>query len=256
MKNPLKPRYDDAMLGGAIEGAYLTQRYGNISRIDGHSHKDHVIRDLAKDLAKEKNTDGIVAGGIATAILDSIIIYGEIGEKFLKEKLAEEGENFSREEYAIDVAKSITGLYQYDRKQKIIEGVKSVFSDDSHNIDANIAKTAIMQNEYLCEDRFPEADALGERFLNEGTVISISKIYRRLEVMHHKDVSAEQALRNLNLAYKHLQNNYDKVSDEYKDSYPDLSKNKVIAYFIANLHDDEIEQVLKDAKEEQSLDER
>lgn len=256
MESPLKKRYDDAMLKGSIQGAYLTQRYENITRIDGHSNEDFSIRDLAMDLAKEKDTDGIVAGGIATAILDSIIIYGDVGEKFLKEKLAQEGESFSREEYAIDVAKAITELYQYDRKQGIIKGVKAAFSDDSNNIDANIAKTAIMQNEYFCEDRFPEAYVFGERFLKEGTLITIDKIYRRLECMHHKSVSDEQALRNLNLAYKHLQNNYDRISDEYKDSYPDLSKNKVIAYFIANLHDDEIEQVLKDAKEAQSLDER
>lgn len=255
MESPLKKRYDDAMLNGSIEGAYLTKRYGNIKRIDGFNLCDYDIRHHSKKMAEKSGGDGSVAAGIATAILDSIIIYGEIGEKFLIEKSQQEGETFSREEYIKDIAKAITELYQYDRKQKIVDGVIAALEDDPNNIEANVAKTVIMQNEYWNEDRYPEADVLEERFLN-GTVISMNKIYRRLEYMHHKEVSDEQALKNLNLAYNHLKNNYDKISDDFKASFQDLSENKIIAYFIANLHDDEMERVLKDAKEVQSLDER
>ena len=215
-ESPLKKDIDDIMLEGAFEGAYLTDRYAMIQRIDGFGGQHYEIRTKANKLAEKKGGDGVVASGIATAILDSIVIYGEIGKKFLQEKLQQEGETFSQIEYTKDVAKSITSLYQYDRKEKIINGVVDALNDAPNNVEANAAKTAIMQNEYWNEYRLPEVDVLEERFLS-GNIISSEKIYRRLECMHHQSVLDEQALKNLNIVYEFLQKNPEIVSKNIKE---------------------------------------
>jgi hypothetical protein len=112
-----------------------------------------------------------------------------------------------------------------------------------------------MENEYWNESRYDEADVLKERFI-EGNVIDSKKILNRLNYMHHKKVSEDVALKNLGIAYNYLQNNYEKISNDFKKEFSQLSKNKMLAYYIANLHDTEMERILNFAKEEQSLEER
>lgn len=255
MESPLKPKYDDAILEGTIEEAYFAKRYGMIERLDGFAYQNYDIGREANDLAKKKDGDGVVANGIANAILGSMIIYGEIGENFLRKKLEQEGEIFSREEYSKDIAKSIVADYQYDRKQGVIDGVIAFLKDDTNSIEANAAKTAIMKNEYWNQNRYDEADILDTRFM-EGNVISSQKVLNRLEKMHHRQVSDDIAFRNLSIAYNHLSKKYDGLSQTFKNIFKGKSKHKILAYYIANLHDDEMEKVLKSAKKEQTNEER
>lgn len=255
MESPLKPEYDDVMLQGTFEDAYFTKRYGMIERLDGFSYQNYDIGKEANDLAKRKDGDGVVANGIANAILASMIIYGEIGENFLKTKLEQAGENFSREEYSKDIAKSIVADYQYDRKQGIIDGVGAFLRDDTNCIEANAAKMAIMKNEYWNQSRYDEADILDTRFM-EGNVVSSRKVLNRLEIMHHKQVPNDIAFRNLSIAYTHLSKKYDGLSQTFKDNFKGKSKHKILAYYIANLQDDEMERVLASAKKEQTNEER
>lgn len=255
MESPLKPEYDNAMLEGAFVGAYLTDRYGAMVRTDGMSYRYFDIGYNARRMAEKKGIDGVVTYGIATAILDSLILYGKVGEKFLKEKLAQEGETFSQEEYSRDIAIAITKLYQYDRKQKIIDGVVDALVDNPDNLEANAAKSAIMQDEYDLEDRFDEGEMLEERFLN-GQYISSEKLQKRLVAMHYKPLSEEQQLRNLNIAYQYLKGDYSRVSEEFKEEFPDISEARMVCYRIANLDNEEMERLLKLAKEEKIVDGR
>lgn len=256
-ESPLKKRYDDAMLEGSIEGAYLTQRYENIIRTDGLANRDFSVRDNARYIAEDKGIDDIVVGGIATAILDSLIIYGDIGEKFLKEKLEQEGQTFSRIEFARDVAESITELYQYDRKQRIIDGVDDALKDNYDNVEATAAKAAILQDEYDTESRYDEGRVVVDKFLKgENEFFSSEKILTRLNSVHYGKISEEQALRNLNIAYQYLSNEYDQLSPTFKEQFEGLSEKKILAYYIANLQGSEMERVLRLAKEERNDKER
>jgi len=254
-ESPLKKRYDDAMLEGAFVGAYLTARYGAIRRQDGLSYQYYNIGYNAKGMAEKKGIDGVVAYGIAVAILDSLILYGKVGEKFLKEKMEQAGETFSQEEYSRDIAIAITELYQYDRKQKIIDGVIDALKDNPNNLEANTAKSAIMQNEYASEQMYDEGREIAKSFL-EGKYINSEKIQKRLVAMHYKPLSEEQQLKNLNIAYDYLNKIYDELSEPFKEEFEGKSKNKILAYYIANLHDTEMERVLKFAKEEKNIEER
>ena len=255
MESPLKPEYDDAMLEGAFEGAYLTDRYGAIRRLDGLSYQYYEIGYNAKRIAEKKGIDGVVSYGIATAMLDSLILYGKVGEKFLKEKLEQSGETFSQEEYSKDIATAITNLYQYDRKQKIIDGVVDALKDNPNNLEANAAKSAIMQNEYASESRHDEGRMVAKKFL-EGQYVGSDKLLKRLVAMHYKPLSEEEQLKNLNIAYKYLNENYDMVSKNFREEFPNISENKMICYRIANLDDEEMEKILKLAKEEKNIEER
>lgn len=254
-ESPLKPEYDDVMLEGAFEGAYLTLRYGAIKRVDGMSYRNYDIGYNAKKMAEKKGIDGVVSYGIATAILDSLILYGKVGEKFLKEKLEQVGETFSQEEYSRDIAIAITKLYQYDRKQKIIDGVVDALRNDPNNLEANAAKSAIMQDEYDLEDRFDEGEMLEDRFLN-GQYVSSEKLLKRLVAMHYKPLSEEQQLKNLNIAYEYLSKDYSRVSNDFKKEFSDISETRMICYRIANLDDEEMERLLKLEKEEKTKEER
>lgn len=255
MESPLKPEYDNAMLEGAFEGAYLTDRYGAITRTDGMRYRYYDIGHNAKGMAEKKGIDGVVSYGIATAILDSLIIYGKVGEKFLKEKLEQEGETFSQEEYSRDIAIAITKLYQYDRKQKIIDGVVDALKDNPNNLEANAAKSAIMQDEYDLEHRHDEGWMIAKRFL-EGKYIGNEKLQKRLVSMHYKPLSKEQQLKNLNIAYNYLDKIYDELSEPFKEEFEGKSRKKILAYYIANLHDTEMERVLKLAKDEKNIEGR
>lgn len=255
MESPLKPEYDDIMLEKTIEDAYFTKRYGMIERLDGFAYQNFDIGKEANDLAKKKEGDGVVANGIANAILASMIIYGEIGENFLRTKLEQMGETFSREEYSKDIAKSIVADYQYDRKQGVVDGVVAFLKDDTNCIEANAAKMAIMKNEYWNQNRYDEADILDTRFM-AGNIIGSQKVLNRLETMHHRQVSADIAYRNLSIAYSHLSKKYDGLSQNVKNIFKGKSKHKILAYYIANLHDDEMERVLESAKKEQTNEER
>lgn len=255
MESPLKPEYDDIMLEKTIEDAYFTKRYGMIERLDGFAYQNFDIGKEANDLAKKKEGDGVVANGIANAILASMIIYGEIGENFLRTKLEQVGETFSREEYSKDIAKSIVADYQYDRKQGVVDGVVAFLKDDTNCVEANAAKMAIMKNEYWNQNRYDEADILDTRFM-EGNVIGSKKIFARLMSMHYKTISEGQALKNLNGIYEFLQKNYERVSKNFKREFSNVSQSRMICYFIANLHDEEMERALRLANEEKSNDER
>jgi len=255
MESPLKPEYDDIMLEGAFKGAYLTQRYQVMERVDGLSARDFGITYSAKRLAEKNQCDPIVSSGIAVAILDSLIIYGKTGEKFLKEKLEEHGETFSQEDYAKDIATAITELYQYDRKQKIIDGVIDALKDDPNNLEANAAKSAIMADEYFTESRYKEGHLIEKHYL-EGKYISSQKIMERLTAMYYKPLTEEQQLKNLTIAYEYLRKDYSKVSDEFKKEFPNISETRMICYRIANLDDEEMGKVLKLAKEEKNIGER
>lgn len=255
MESPLKPEYDDIMLEGAFVGAYLTDRYGAIERTDGMSYRNYEIGYNAKRIAEKKGIDSSVCYGIATAILDSLILYGKVGEEFLKEKLEQEGENFSQEEYSRDIAIAITSQYQYDRKQKIIDGVVDALKDDHNNLEANAAKSAIMQDEYASERRYDEGRMIAQKFL-EGQYVGSEKLLKRLVSMHYKPLSKEQQLKNLNIAYEYLSKDYNSISDEFKEEFPNISETRMICYRIANLDDEEMERLLKLAKQEQSLEER
>lgn len=255
MESPLKKSIDDALLKGAFEGAYLTRRYCVMKRTDRLTGQHYDIGHSASKIAEKKGIDGIVSYGIATALLDSLIIYGKIGEKFLKEKLEKKGETFSQEEYSRDIAKAITKLYQYDRKQKIIDGVVDALKDSSDNLEANVAKSAIMKNEYDCESRYDEGMIIAQRFL-EGQYVNSEKLLRRLVSMHYKPLTEEQQLKNLNTAYNYLKKDYSRVSNDFKEEFPNISETRMICYRIANLHDIEIEKILKLAKEEKNIEGR
>lgn len=255
MESPLKPEYDNAMLEGAFEGAYLTARYQVIQRIDELSNLNFNISYTAKNIAEKKDADGVVAKGIAIAMLDSLIIYGRTGEEFLKEKLEQNGETFSQKEYSQDVAKAITKLYQYDRKQKIIDGIVEALENNPNNLEANAAKNAIMAEEYYAASRYDDGEKIEQRYL-EGKYIDSGKLLDRLQSMHYKPISKEQQLKNLNMAYKYLNEDYSRISDEFKEEFPDISETRMICYQIANLDDEEMERLLKLAKKNFNKDER
>lgn len=255
MESPLLPEYDDGQLEGAFEGAYLTARYRVIRRLDGLRSQYYNVGHNARRMAEKKGIDGSVSYGIATAILDSLILYGKVGEKFLREKLEQEGETFSQEEYSRDIAIAITKHYKYDRKQKIIDGVVDALKDDPNNLEANAAKSAIMQGEYSSERRYDEGRMIAQRFL-EGQYVGSEKLLKRLVAIHYKPLSEEQQLKNLNIAYEYLNSTYDELSEPFKNEFKGKSKSKILAYYIANLQDTEMEQVLKLAREEKAKEER
>lgn len=255
MESPLKPEYDDVILGGALDGAYLTKRYQVIQRIDELSNLNSEISYTAKNIAEKRGADGVVAKGIAIAMLDSLIMYGRTGEEFLKHKLEQNEETFSQEEYSKDIATAITSQYQYDRKQKIIDGVVDALNNDPNNLEANAAKNAIMAEEYYAASRYDEGEKIEQKYL-EGKYIDSRKLLARLHAMHYKPISKEQQLKNLDMAYRYLSEDDSRISDELKKEFPDISETRMICYQIANLDDEEMEKLLKLAKKNFNKGER
>lgn len=51
MESPLKKGYDDDLLEGSIEGAYLIERYENIKRTDKHVASGYSIRQQSNKIA-------------------------------------------------------------------------------------------------------------------------------------------------------------------------------------------------------------
>jgi len=147
-KIELKDIYDDAILQGSVEGAEIMKRCGAKCRIDGRTElmTRYQASQKAARLAEKLGADAKVGYAIAAILYTATIIYGKLGEAFLKEKLQESVEAFSLEEYCDAIGESVLREYNNEnRKQQVFEGVKAAMSESSTaNIEANAAKAAIM----------------------------------------------------------------------------------------------------------------
>ena len=66
-------------------------------------------------------------------------------------------------------------------------------------------------------------------------------------MIHSKygDFDEATALKNLNIVYNCLKNNFPKIAVTYKDIYPEVSDAKLLAYYIARLGFKEVERVIE-----------
>lgn len=193
---------------------------------------------------KNLGGDGKVSYAIASILYTSTIIYGKLGETFLKEKLQESGEEFSLEEYCNAICESVLRSYNNEtRKQKVFEGIKAAMSDSrTSDIEANAAKAAIMQYLYWNDKCFEEGFAIEEAFMN-GEIVEFDLLYDKLIHSKYGEIDGAAALKNLNIVYDYLKVNLPKISITYKDIYPEASDAKLLIYYISRLGCEETERV-------------
>lgn len=241
-KIELKDIYDDAILVGTVEGAEITKRCGAKFRMDDTS--ELIVRSCAcgtaDRIAEKLDGDPKVAYAIACVLYNATILYGKVGEEFLREKLQECGEDFSLEEYCNAVAESVIRNYNGKRKQKVIDGVKAALSN-ADNIEANAAKAAIMKHEYWHEKLFHEGDAVEEAFL-KGETIEYMPLYEKMVRAKYGEIDEAAARNNLNTVYRYLKEQLtDKIVAGYGEIYPGIREEKLLVYFIARLGHEEVQ---------------
>jgi len=245
-KLELKDIYDDAILEATIRGAELTKRFHGRRRVDNTS--GHLLESMSGKisarLAKEKQGDGIVANGISTALQISMIIYGKIGEEFLKSKLSKKGIEFSQREYSKRCAEAMVRRYKGKRGAKIVEGVLLAIDNDPNSIEAIAAKAGIMINEYTIELDTKNKVKVKEDY-DLGKIIESSIIFERLDEMNYKQISNNEKIRRLEILYNFINSNKEKVNFEcLKKDFPDASEDELIVFYIANLDEIEVERGL------------
>ena len=245
-KLELKDIYDDAILQGSTEGAEIIKRCGAKTRIDGRTElmTRFQASQKADGLAEKLGGDGKVSYAIASILYTSTIIYGKLGETFLKEKLQESGEEFSLEEYCNAICESVLRSYNNEtRKQKVFEGVKAAMSESgAAGIEANAAKAAIMQYMYWDDKCFEEGLAIEEAFVN-GENVEFELLYDKMIRSKFGEINDAAALENLNIVYDYLKDNLSLITVTYKDIYPEISDTKLLVYYISRLGCEEIERV-------------
>lgn len=245
-KVELRDIYDDAILQGSVEGAEIIKRCGAKCRVDGRTElmTRYQSSQKAARLTEKLGGDAKVSYAIAAILYTATIIYGKLGETFLKEKLQESGEEFSLEEYCDAVSKSVLMTYNNEgRKQKVFEGVKAAMSEAcTASIEANAAKAAIMQYMYWDDKCFEEGLAIEEAFMN-GEIVEFEALYDKMIHSKYGEIDNAAALENLNIVYDYLKDNLSLITGTYKDIYPEISDEKLLIYYISRLGVEEIERV-------------
>ena len=243
----LKDIYDDAILQGTVEGAEITKRCGAKVRMDGAT--ELVVRGgacgTADRLAEKLDGDPKAAYAIACVLYNATVLYGKLGEEFLREKLHESGESFSLEEYCNAVAESVIRNYNGKRKQKVIDGVKAALSD-ADNTEANAAKAAILIHEYWHEKNFDAGAAVEEAFL-KGETIGYMPLYEKMIQAKYGEIDEASVLKTLNTVYDDLKSRMTKSPELFsvyrQEVYPGISDEKLLVYYISKLGHEEVERV-------------
>ena len=242
-KIELKDIYDDAILQGCTDGANITRICDAKLRVD-HS-TELTVRALACGLADRLagmlNGDPKVAYVIASILYTSTILYGKIGEEFLRGKIRETGEDFSQEEYSLAVAESVLKNYNGNRKQKVTEGVIAALSDKD-NKEANAAKAGIVKHDLIWQVNMEKVEELDEAYLN-GEIIKIQTLQETIMRTKYGDIDESSALENLNIIYHYLKQNIHKIVPVYREIYPEVSEEKLLVYYIARLGYEEVARV-------------
>ncbi|MBE6039244.1 MAG: hypothetical protein E7218_08660 [Anaerofustis stercorihominis] len=242
-KIELKDIYDDAILQGCTDGANITRICDAKLRVD-HS-TELTVRALACGLADRLagmlNGDPKVAYVIASILYTSTILYGKIGEEFLRGKMRETGEDFSQEEYSLAVAESVLKNYNGNRKQKVTEGVIAALSDKD-NKEANAAKAGIVKHDLIWQVNMEMVEELDEAYLN-GEIIKIQTLQETIMRTKYGDIDESSALENLNIIYHYLKQNIHKIVPVYREIYPEISEEKLLVYYIARLGYEEVARV-------------
>ncbi len=243
-KLELKDIYDDAILQGSVEDSEIIKRCGAKTKVDGSTElmTRHLSSQKADSLAEKLGGDPKVSYAIAAILYTSTIVYGRLGETFLREKLQEIGEEFSLDEYCNAICESVLRNYNNEsRKQKVFEGIKAAMSD-SNSVEATAAKAAIMIHEYWNDKDFDKGNAIEEAFLN-GEIVEFESLCDKMVHSKFGEIDDATALKNLNIAYNYLKDNLSKISITYKDIYPEVSNAKLLVYYISRLSPEEVERV-------------
>ena len=241
-KIELKDIYSDAILQGTVDGAMIVKRCDGRTRIDECTDiaKRPFSCQKAADLAEKLGGDAKVSYAIATILSSATIIYGKLGEAFLREKLRETGEEFSLEEYCNALSESVFREYNNeDKKQKVLDGIRAAMSD-SDCIEANAAKAALMRHAYWDEKEFEKGDAVQEDYLNGG-IVEYESLYDKMILLRFGEIEDAAAIENLHIVYDYLKSNIPFIAATYREIYPEVSDEKLLVYFIARLGYGEIE---------------
>lgn len=242
----LKDIYDDAILEGTIRGASVTERYEAKIKATGHdgmAAASFIMRSVER-MAEKKGGDGILAYGIAAAIQNSSILYGTVGEEFLKQKAEQEGETFSRQEYIKDLAELMLEKYRGKRKEKIMQGIDDAINDRDDNIEAAAAKAGLLTSEYGCSKEYEKSQLISENFIS-GKTEKFSEVIEVLSLANYGEITKEEAIKNLNILYRYYDKNFEELREEFPLKFENFPRAKEIAYFIANLGKEEAERFVK-----------
>jgi len=237
----LKDVYRNAMLKGIVEGAMITKICGARRRID--SVTELSVRNQASQtadrLASDASGDGALAYCIASVLYCATIIYGNIGLSFLQKKLAAVGESFSYEEYVCAVA---TAVFAHHEDKELLVGEVMKAYNGFCGVEHNAARAGIVINEYRFLERFKKGDECDQAF-NDGKLFEMSMVTDLMQKAKYGDISEETAVENLNIIYDFLHNNDQLYVEQYSEIYPEVSREKLLVYYICKLGHEEIERV-------------
>lgn len=252
-KVELRDIYESAIVEGKIRGSQEAKREEAKKRVDGESGISTLSLNtmVAKSLARSKGEDETVASGIAIGLQCSKILYGAIGEEFLRKKLEEVGETFSQEEYSTYITEQMLKDYTGRKKEPIIKGIQDAINNRT-NVAANAAKAGILVNELAMDLDMDESDDVSNKFEN-GEEILYSDLRDSVSEFVYGKVNPQEAERILDIVYQYFTNHLDVIDKESKDRFGKISVSKKIAYFISDLSYSEVEKVLKRAKEEKEF---
>ncbi len=253
-KIKLKKIYDDAILSGKISGAYAATRgahkkiksgntflgiAGSTSVMTGHYTR-----------LTETTADEEIAKSVVYALHYSTVVYGRTGEKLLREKLALYGIDFSQEIYTKYIARQMIKDYNNDeRREKFLASINALFSNDPNDIEANIAKAAIMHSIVFTTGDTSGADDIERRY-KAGEIFGIAEVLDMVYEKHYDDAEDFTARVAFDIIFDFLLSNPDKIHKDFKNNFSNLTDEELVAYYIADCDGDGIKQYIKHLKKD------
>lgn len=244
-KIELKDIYEDAIIEGRMKGSKEAKREGAKKRVDGNIGISALSLNtmVSKSLAKSKGADETVTASIAMGLQCSKILYGEIGEEFLRKKMEENGETFSQEEYSVYTTEQMLSGYNGRKREQIIQGVRDAVNDRP-NSEANAAKAGIFANEAIAKLEMNKSNEIRDKF-SGNELIRYSDLRDYIVDGVYGKLNKEKAESILDTLFKYFMQHANIVTNEAQGQYEELPDIKKIAYYIADLGYSEVERALK-----------